>query len=218
MHVVDALVLDQIGADVRSAAHDAEEPRLDERREGPLVHRDHRILRRIDLQQDHPVVGEQLVQHVEHGDRGDVAGSEDQADPSAAAGGSLPQAGRLAGFGDRDSGREPDFTRVAGDDHFVGRVQRKRVGPDAPTGGGIHSHAIQGVAAGRQRLERLPVRVQCHQGRVRTGKPLLPAARVPRLHAGRERGGVGPLLRRGDGGGVRAPDQPCPLAESEVRP
>ncbi len=104
VHMHQVGMAGEIGADRRPAADDAEQSRFDEGRERALVYRHQSILRGVDLQQGGAVVGEQFVQHVEHRDRGHVAGSEHESDSARFGGGALGEAGARARGARGDAG------------------------------------------------------------------------------------------------------------------
>ena len=73
---VTQLVLGQVRAHLGAAAHDAQEPRVDQRRHGALPVRDQIVVDGIRLQHDDLALGEQLGQHVARPERRDVARAE----------------------------------------------------------------------------------------------------------------------------------------------
>ncbi len=216
--VVDERMPGEVRADVAAAAHDPEEAGLDQRRERPLEHRDDGILRRVDLQQRDAVEREELVQDVEERDGGDVAGAEHEAHPARCRGGPLTEARRGAGARVRDARREPHLGRESGQQHPVRRRQGRGVHGDASARGRRGAHrGERALPVGEQR-ERVGVRVQCDERRVRTGQPLLAAQRMPRLEPLRGGRDVGPLLRDGRDGGTDAAEKRPPLAQRQEAP
>ena len=74
-------MLCEVAAHVAATDDDGEQAKVDQRGEGRLVGREQLVERGVELEDDDTVVGHELVEDVEGGDRGDVAGTEDQADP-----------------------------------------------------------------------------------------------------------------------------------------
>ncbi len=101
VHVGDALVLREVGAHVAAAGDDAQDAEVDEGSECRLVCREQRVEGRVELEDDDAVVGDELVEDVERGDRGDVAGPEDEADPAGLRRGAAPRDRRVSAPGRR---------------------------------------------------------------------------------------------------------------------
>ena len=78
VQLVDRGVRDQVGADLGSAVDDAQEAARDQRRQRELEDRAQVGVDRAHLEQAHRAFDERLVDHVEHGDGGDVARAEHQ--------------------------------------------------------------------------------------------------------------------------------------------
>ena len=137
--VGDARMSGEVRADVAAAAHDPDEARLDERSERPLEHRQQGVLGGVQLEQRDAVVGQQFVQHVEHGDRRDVSGAEDEPDPAGCLRCELRQPGAAPYLVRGHSRLEPDLAGESGEQQTVDRAERKHVCAHSAAGRGIQS-------------------------------------------------------------------------------
>ena len=186
----ERVVRREIRAHLGAAADDAQEAGCDERRERALEHGHQGILGGVDLEQYDAVVREQLVQHVEHGDRSDVAGAEHEADPAVGSlcfdrlsnrstdRGALCEPRPRPRVAGRHAGGEPDLAGEAGEQQLVDPEQREGVHPGLTARGAVDPHVVQGVAAVRDPVQRLDVGVERAQGRVGAAQPLLAAEGV----------------------------------------
>ena len=218
MHVHETGVCGEVGADFGAAADDAQEAGLDERCERALVDRHQGILRGIHLEQRGAVVGQQLVEHVQHRDRGHVARAEHQADAARFGGRALRETGRRASGARCDARFQPDLARETRKEEGIDSGQREGVHASAPSRGAVERDPVEGVRALRQTRQGLDVGVERTQHAVRPTEPLLAAQRMTGIEALRGRGRGRPVFRgRGDTRAHRA-QQRDPLGDREGRP
>ncbi|WP_258567048.1 hypothetical protein [Microbacterium sp. Se5.02b] len=215
VHVHEPRMPGEIRADRRAAADDAQQARLDERCERALVHRDQGILRGVHLEQGRAVVGEELVQHVEHRDGGDVARAQDESDAARFTGGALCEAGRCPRGARRDSRLQPDLAREPRQQELVDAGQGECVHAGASTGCAVDRDAVERVGSGCESREGLDVGVERAEHAVRSAEPFLAAQRMPGVEALRRRGGVRPVLCRGGDARADRTQQRHPLRDRE---
>ncbi len=135
----------------------------------------------IELEQGDAVAREQFVEHVEHRDRGDVAGAEHQSDASGGRRCQLAETGRALGILGGDAGLEPHLARESRQQQAVDGAEREHVGAQAAAGRGIRLHALERAVALRERQQGRAVRVERREHRVGSGEPLLTPQRMPGL-------------------------------------
>ena len=208
----------EVGPDVGPAADDAQEPGLDERRECALVDRHQRILCRVHLEQSRAVVGEQLVEHVEHRDRRHVPRSEHEAHTARLGGRALREAGRCARGAGGDPRFQPDLAREARQQEPVDAGEGEGVHAGASSGRAIDRDPVERVHTVRQAREGLDIGVERAEHAVRSAEPLFTAQGMPRVEALRGGGRVRPVLRGGGDARAHRAQQRRPLGDGEGRP
>ena len=97
MDLVDQRVVREVVALARAAVRHAQEALGDERRERALDERPQVLVHRVHLQDDDPVLDEELVEQVHRADAGDVARAEHQRHAALAVGAGLVGLGHRAG-------------------------------------------------------------------------------------------------------------------------
>ena len=93
VYVGHRLVVHEVLTDVSAPGDDPEEAGIDQWGERRAEDRQDGVGHRVELEHHDPVVGVQLVEHVQRRNRGDVAGAEHQPDAAGDAEGSLAETG-----------------------------------------------------------------------------------------------------------------------------
>ena len=216
--VVDLRMLGEVGAHIAAAADDPQEPGLDERCQRALEDGHQRVLRRIDLEQSDPVRRQQLVQHVEVGDGGDVAGAQHEPDAARARRIELCEprlSSRRRGIHSR---LQPDLGGVARQQQGVGGRQRRGVHHGAVAGRRAEADTVHRRASDGEGAEGVGVGVEGDDGCVRPRQPLFSPKRVPGRQALRHGCRVGPFGRDRGRRDADALQQRATLRESESAP
>ena len=173
VHAHNLRVVAEMSADLGAAVHDRQHPGLDERREGLLQDRTQVGVDRVGLEKDHLVFHEELVDHIQGSDGGDVASPEHQGHPS---GGSAPL--RLGPVQSRQGRRlarlDPDIPLETGEEHLVHPVGGKDVHHLLAVGeGGSAGHGrIPSIAHRLQGLGQKPQVPHAHHGAAQGDLPL----------------------------------------------
>ena len=174
------------------------------------------VLGRVQLEQRDAVVRQQLVQHVEHRDRGDVAGAEDEPD-AAGLSSATSWPGRRCGAPRRSvtpgsnhtSPVKPESSRPS--TGLSGKTCARTRPPGAASSftpsSGLSPFASFSSGRGRPRARPRAVGA---------GEPVLTAERMPGLEALRRRGDIRPLGGDRRHRGVQALHQARALVQREV--
>ena len=218
VHVVDALMACEVGAHLATAPHDAQQTGLHQRGECALEDRHERILRGVHLQQRHPVVSDQLGEHVGDGDRRHVAGAEHEAHAARDRRRALTEPGGGSGTRDGDVAVEPHLAGESRRDDPIRRVAGEHPRPHPAVGGEIHRHPVEGISAAREVPHRAGQPLGRDEGHIRTREPLLAAQGMAGRQTLRDGRRVGPFLTHRGGARVDALQQRRPLIEREPRP
>ncbi|WP_307218321.1 hypothetical protein [Microbacterium sp. SORGH_AS_0888] len=214
----ERVVRREIRADLAAAADDPHEAGLDQRCERASEDGHEGVLRRVDLEQRHPVAGQQLVEDVEHGDGADVAGAEHEADVGLVRGTQLTQARRADRVGGRDPRAQPDLAGEARQQQPIRRRRRIHVGTDAVARSRVDPYAVEGARPAGEGAKRAQVAVESAEHGVGSAQPLLAAQGVAHVEALGGRRRIHPVVDvRGDGR-AHALQQRDPLAERDPRP
>ena len=199
VELVDARVVAEVAALDGVAVDDPDEPAPHEGREGSVVDRGEVGRHGMGLEDDHPVLDEELVDDVQRADRRHVPRAEDEAD---AAGVRCRVGGRHGGgnVGCRDARLHPDLGGHAEPGEPVHQVHRHDLGGDAPIWPRPHRAGdprppIAGDLAHGVAVEPEPPEVE-----VRSGDRLLGGHRIVRREALRARRELDPGRRGGHTG------------------
>ena len=173
VHVRHRLVVHEVLADVGTPGHDPQEAAVDQWCERPAEDRQDGIGHRIEFEHNDPVVGVQLVEHIQRWDRGDVAGAQHQPDTAGVPLGALPETRFCPDLIRRHARLHPDVGGIATEQQFVEDAVRQDLDADPVSWGSAQLEAVDGTAAAFQRPQALGQRRQSGQHGVGTGNPLL---------------------------------------------
>ena len=208
VHLVDAVVLREVGTDGAVAVDHADDARLDQRRQRPAVHPEQRTERGVELHERGAIVRGELVEGVQRRDGRDVAGTQHQADTPVLADLTRPQAGAVAHLPLGHARRHPDLGREPVEQHPLLRGAGQHAYRHASAGRGTDGEPVEGRAAGRERLVRPGVGGGALQRAVRAGHPVLAGVR------GGRRDVLGHLGDRR----VHPPEQCSPVRDGQLGP
>jgi hypothetical protein len=203
----------KVSADVTVSGNDTKRPELDERGEGLLVDRHHPVQRWVELEEHGAVVGDQLVEHVERGYRGDVSRAEHETHPRGYLRGELTKSGARTHVRHGPRGLHPYLGTETVHEHPLERIRRQDGDgetpsrPDAEPGLGQRAHAACQTRDGvRQGADP-------RQGRVRARDPLLAHQRRARGKSLDVAGRRDPALGGPDHRSMHVAEQACSLGQ-----
>ena len=217
MDAIHAIVCDESLAEVAVARDDRHDTEIDERREGGLERRPQRVGDRVELDEDGRVLLVERAQHVEGGDRGDIAGPEDER--QSRLGVASTQLARDAGahLVERDAGSQPHTRLVVLQDGIL-----RHVGEDAQSRAASRSPADldlgHGGAPRVEQLEGLLHRARRGDERVGARRPLLTRGRRIGVDALDLAGRAHPVGCGGESGGSHAAQEVALAREGQLDP
>ena len=218
VNMVDLWMLREVPADRCAARDDAQQPAADERGECTAVHLEQRVEGGVEFEDRHPVVGDELVDHVERGDRGDVARTEHEPHTTGQARGQLAETSGSGCLRRRRARGEPHIrAKPVKQQLLVWPVWQYRDG-DAPARRRPEPGVIEGASTARERAQRLAKHPHGVEGGVGAADPLFAdvgRGSVEQLHGC---GGRDPVRRLPLDRLEQLAHQPCALAERGARP
>ncbi len=195
--LVDELVVGEPCADVAPSVRDANESPLDERRKCLLQERPHVFVDRVHLEDAHLTLVDELVEHVERRDRGDVAGAEHERDFRLVSRLAVERGDVLVEVLGCDVGLHPNFGADTAQEQPVVDRRREHVDDDLPVLGSPHGTLSNADPAVLFDLtERLDVPIQPIEQRPGSRRPLLARERGAFRDSLRAHRGLDPCRRR----------------------
>src|SRR5664280_2272485 len=213
VHVRDARMMGEVSADVTVSLNDAQRPELDERCERLLVDRQHPVQRWVELEEHGTVPGDQLIKHVERGNRGDVSRAEHQAHPRGYLRGELTQPGARTHVRRGPSRLHPYLGAETVHEHPLERIRRQDGDGEAPSRPDAEPGLRQRAHAACQTRDGVRQGANPRHGRVRARDPLLAHQWRVRGKSLNVAGRRGPALGGPDHRSMHGGEQACSLSQ-----